>query len=273
MSIAIYFKILQRRNRYRNPDHYLTPPSDFIYTDSEYKDAQIYIQNLEYHKVSYAYPGHDNYPEVFLKMQEPPLFIEYIGKPIWKSAPMISVVGSRDMMQATHVWMRHHLAEFLKHETEVAVVSGGAHGVDQMAHTVAIKEGCSTIFVLPSGLHTMYPSNLEQYRNLSLKSPICFMSEFELTSKAHKSHFYFRNRLIAVLGRITLVTQASLKSGSMLTVHHCLENGRPVVSVPAHPEMSGFQGNIKLLQEGAFMINGFNDLLDFWRAESRSNWT
>jgi DNA processing protein len=150
-------------------------------------------------------------------------------------------------------------------------VSGGARGVDQLSHQIAIKNYRPTIFVLPSGLLDLYPSNLEDYKKYQSKVPLCFISEFEITQNLHKSHFYFRNRIIASLGQMTLVAQATYKSGSLLTVHHCLENGRPVLSIPAHPEMSGFAGNIKLLQEGAFLISHSRDLLDFWRAETGPN--
>jgi DNA processing protein len=274
MNTAIFFKILQRRQKYRNPNHLLQLPSDFIYTREEYKDAYIYLKTLDKDNISYCYPGHSLYPEAFLKMQEPPLFLEYKGLPLWTSYSMMAVVGSREIEDSTERWMRHHLAEFLKRSTSsIAIVSGGARGVDQLSHNVAIKEGKPTIVVLPTGLNNMYPSNLDEYLSLNGADKICFMSEFESNQKILRANFYFRNRLIAALARFTLVTQATLKSGSMLTVHHCLANGRPVVSVPAHPEMSGFQGNVKLIQEGAYIISSFHDLLDFWMAESSSNWT
>jgi DNA processing protein len=73
--------------------------------------------------------------------------------------------------------------------------------------------------------------------------------------------------LIAALGELTLIVQASLKSGSLLTVHHCLENGKPLLVIPSHPEIIGFEGNLKLIREGAYPITSEQDLLDFWNAE------
>lgn len=264
--------MLQRRNCYRNSDHLLRIPGDFIFRDEEYASAKEYILGLQKRRVNYTHPGCDFYPEAFLKMKEPPLFLEYIGDPVWRQYKFLSVVGSRDMECLTEQWMRYHLTEFLrKTECSVGLVSGGAIGVDQAAHRVAIKNRAPTIFVLPSGLQAMYPKNLADYRNIAGAGPICFLSEFESNQPLYKSHFYFRNRLIAALGEMTLVAQATLKSGSLLTVHHCLEIGKPVLTLPAHPEMLGFKGNIKLMQEGAAMINGFSDLLDFWKAESWPN--
>lgn len=270
MKDAVYFKILQRHHYYRNPNGTTSVPKDFEFTSEECESARQYIVALDASGISYCYPGHKYYPNVFMKMQEPPLFLEYLGQPYWMAHPMLSVVGAREIEEPTERWMRLHLAEFLKQEPEICIVSGGARGVDQMAHAISLKEKHPTLVVLPSGLDQLYPVELQNFRKINSKVPLTFISEFERHQQIQRAHFYFRNRLIAALGMCTLVTQASLRSGSMLTVHHCLQSGRPVVSVPAHPEMAGFGGNIKLLQEGAYIINSFGDLLDFWRAESRS---
>ncbi len=270
MQQALYFKILQRRNRYRNSNNVTELPFGLIYTEAEYEEALQYIKRLEQLQIQYTYPGHECYPPAFLKMKEPPLFLEYVGRPLWLESEMLAVVGSREITSYTESWMKTHLAEFLNAEgLNVGIVSGGARGVDQTSHLIAIKNKKPTVFVLPSGLMDLYPRNLVQFReDYLLNSAICFVTEFETHQKIHKDHFYFRNRLIAALGKMTFVTQSSLKSGSLLTVHHCLEIGKPVLTVPAHPEMHGHAGNIKLMQDGAFVVSSSSDLLDFWVAES-----
>lgn len=273
MNDAVYFKILQRRHYYRNPNGDTTVPYGFSFTDEEFESARQYITGLDASGISYSYPGHTLYPAMFLKMHEPPFFIEYTGQPYWMTNPMLSVVGAREIEESTQRWMNHHISMFLRQAPEVCIVSGGARGVDQAAHVLALKERHPTVIVLPTGIKQLYPSELNRFKKLSAGAQVTFLSEFESDQKIQRAHFYFRNRLISALGSFTFVTQATLKSGSMLTVHHCLQNGRPVVTVPAHPEMAGFGGNIKLMQEGAYIINSFNDLLDFWRAESRSNQT
>ena len=272
MDNAIYYKILQRRNRYRNPKNLLSIPGDFIYTEAEYREAHEYILSLHKFGIRYTHPEHGFYPRALLKMKEPPLFLEYIGEPLWMTYQLMSVVGSREIHSLTEGWMKSHLGEFLQAALpQVGFVSGGARGVDQLAHLIAMKNSKPTIFVLPSGLHELYPSQLEVFRRQMARTPMCFLTEFEMHQKIHKAHFYFRNRIIASLGNVTLVTQASIKSGSFLTVHHCLETGRPILTLPGHPELHGFDGNIQLLRDGAYLVAHHRDLLDFWKAESSSN--
>ncbi len=270
METAVLFKIIQRRNKFRNPNHLIELPLNFIYTAEEYKSAKEYIQNLERYDINYSYPQRSNYPVEFLKMKEPPLFFEYRGAPLWNRINFLSVVGSRNIHSVTEQWLKQHLTDFIRSEN-VGVVSGGATGVDQLAHLIAIKNKVPTVFILPSGLLHLYPKSLLQIKNMGPNENVCFISEFEINQQLHKSHFYFRNRLIAALGKLTFVAQASLKSGSLLTVHHCLEMGKPVLTIPAHPEMNDFDGNLKLLFDGAYSIRNFEDLLDYWRAESWSN--
>lgn len=245
-------------------------PKNFIYSEEEYNSAKEYILNLAGLNINYSHPEKDDYPTEFLKMKEPPLFFEYYGTAIWKQIDFISVVGSREINPVSESWMKQNIKEFLKLKN-IGVVSGGARGIDQLSHLIAIKNNIPTIFVLPSGLKQLYPPSLEIFKRDYMNKNICFITEFENDQKIHKSHFYIRNRLIAALGKMTLVVQASLKSGSLLTVHHCLEMGKSVVTIPAHPEMIGFDGNLKLIYEGAYSVRNFEDLHDFWEAENWPN--
>ncbi len=270
MKQAPLFKVLQRQYKFRNPKHLLELPTHFTFTADELNSAEQYVAVLKDKNISCTYPGDENYPDVFYKMKEPPLFLEFRGLPFWKDKKFIAVVGSRQMSGLTEGWLKKHIPDFLR-AAEIGIVSGGAAGVDQLAHSLAIKNRHPTIVVLPSGLENLYPPTLEKFLLPAYAPYLCFISEFELNQRIHKSHFYFRNRLIAALGELTLVAQASLKSGSLLTVHHCLEIGRPVITIPSHPEIIGFEGNLKLVSDGAFPVAHSQQLLDFWKAESWSS--
>ena len=186
MNDAIYFKWLQRKNRFRNPENKTERPSDFYLSKTETIEIQKYLDQLQLNKISYTYPSDMYYPKAFLQMKEPPLFVEYIGTPIWAQAELFSVVGSRKLHPLTQSWMQSEFADFLQ-ETNLTVVSGGARGVDQAAHLAAVKMQRPTIVVLPSGLNQMYPSDLSELRDEILFYRGVFISEFEMNQKVHKS--------------------------------------------------------------------------------------
>jgi DNA processing protein len=271
MNKAIRYKALQTRNKYRNPDYVLNITESVSFTPKELSRAHDYIQKLELSGIRYTYPGEDNYPMAFYQMIEPPLFLEYMGHPCWKTMDLISVVGSRDCHDLTSQWLNTHLVHFLKLD-QLGLVSGGAKGVDMKSHMAALRAKRATVVVLPCGLNQMYPQDLKYIVTEIINGGGAIISEFEMDQKIHKSFFYFRNRLISALGRVCLVAQAGIKSGTMLTVHHALQNGRPVVTIPAHPGLSEFAGNVKLINEGAVSITDCLSLYDFWKAESWSRY-
>lgn len=269
METAILFKALQRKNKYRNSESLMVAPAVTAFSAVELRQAESYLSHLKKQGIQYTYPGDINYPQAFYKMIEPPLFIEFMGAPVWNTNHFMAVVGSRDCHDLTARWMETQLLHFLKIEN-IGVVSGGARGVDIKAHAVSLRAQRPTVAVLPSGLSQIYPSEFK-----SLVAPIlncggAVISEFETHQKIHKSFFYFRNRLIAAMGKICLVTQAGLKSGTLLTVHHALQNGRPVATIPSHPLLNEFSGNLKLISDGAVTIQDCVSLYDFWKAESWS---
>ena len=193
-----------------------------------------------------------------------------LRQPFWRSFACLAVVGSRKMHSLSSAWMNEHFSEYVN-RTAVCIVSGGAFGVDQLAHRISIKNSAPTVVVTPSGLIDIYPSDLKEKLNCLNADLVCYLSEFEMNQVLHKSHFYFRNRLISALGDMVLVVQADCRSGSLLTVHHALENGKPVLTLPAHPSLSGFKGNFQLMQEGAGVILSSLDLQQIWLAEKQSN--
>ncbi len=272
MNAAIYFKWLQRKNRFRNPECIIELSNFFDFSrisNFEHAEIQKYLDELSKNKISYTYPSHIHYPQAFYFMKEPPLFIEYLGEPVWNQSQMFSVVGSRKCHLLTQQWIQTELKEFII-KSKMTAVSGGAVGVDQAVHITALKAGHPTIVVVPCGLMQMYPKNLIDLKEEILFQKGAYISEFEMNQKVQKSYFYLRNRLIAALGNFCLVAQATTKSGTLLTVHHALEFGKPIVTIPAHPQMIDFSGNQKLAQEGAALIYNSDDLHVFWHAESWS---
>lgn len=225
-------------------------PDDLIFTRAEFDEAQLYIEQLIKDKINFTFPGDENYPVAFLKMLEPPLFLEYLGPPIWRTLTLLSVVGSRKIHALSVDWMKAELRALIN-SADVAIVSGGAIGVDILSHAISVYENRPTVAILPSGLSNLYPSDFKRLAPALLRCGGVIVSEFERSETAHKHHFFYRNRLIAALGQVTVVVQAQERSGTFLTVHHALQNGKLVLVVPSHPQLSCFRGNQILLQDGA----------------------
>ncbi len=271
MTTAIFFKWLQRHNQFRNPNLILKKPNlEFEIPITEQKNIQNYLQQLSDRGISFTYPSHPDYPKTFYRMKEPPLFLEYKGHPVWNQKTCLSVVGSRQEDALTRLWLESELVELLN-QSPICLVSGGAKGVDQIVHRCALRANSPTIVVLPSGLSELYPNDLKLMEKWILSTGGALLSEFEMDQKIHKHHFYFRNRLIANLSSVTLVAQAQLKSGTLLTVHHALESGRVVATIPAHPQQRMFSGNVQLLQDGAIQILNAQDLDTLLKAETWSS--
>lgn len=228
------------------------------------------LETLSKNGFSYTYWGHKNYPRSFYQMKNPPYFLSYYGEPVWNRLPCLSIVGSRDYHDLSRQWIQTELNEFLDRES-VCTVSGGAIGIDQLVHLSSLKINKPTVVVIPSGLGMIYPRQLNDLKKQIADSGGAIISEFEFEAPVRKHFFFFRNRLIAGFSKMCLVIECKIKSGTFLTVHHALENGRVVAAIPSHPMLQCFSGNQLLLQDGAICITSAQDLSENFRAECWSS--
>ncbi|MEK6774491.1 MAG: DNA-processing protein DprA [Bdellovibrionota bacterium] len=214
--------------------------------------------------------GDTNYPVAFQKLINPPLLFSYIGKNCWQNNPCFSVVGSREPHSYTSAWMKTELRSFIK-ESNLTVVSGGARGVDFMAHSLCLDLGKPTLVMLPSGLKQIYPPPLKNYLKAIVDAGGCVLSEYDSNLEVRKHLFQHRNRLIAAMNHALLIGEAKLQSGTMMTAHLALEIGRPVWVVPGHPLMSSFAGSLELIMYGAQIVRNAEDLKLFFECELYTN--
>lgn len=203
--------------------------------------------------------GEAHYPEGCYWMNDPPLTLSYLGEVSWSSRRALAVVGSREPCFESTQWMERELLQFCE-DAEPVIVSGGARGVDQKAHSVAIRKSLSTVVVLPSGLKSLYPENLLEWVDDIRDRGGCLLSEYGYEQKMHKYLFHHRNRLIAALGKATLLVEARRRSGTLITAQQAIQLGRPVWVVPGHPHDPHFGGSLDLLSEGALLVRDSQDL-------------
>lgn len=142
-------------------------------------------------------------------------------------------------------------------------VSGGAIGVDQITHQTSVDLKLPTIAILPSGLKQLYPQRFSHYVDAIIKNKGCVLSEFPDGQIVFKHHFSFRNRLIAALGKVSVIVEAREKSGTLITAHRALEMGKDVFVVPGHPLDDNFKGSLSLLKLGAHILTEAHDI-NYW---------
>lgn len=211
--------------------------------------------------------GDSHYPTLLAHIPDPPLILETKGyAPEKFLRPSLAVVGSREPAEKSLTWMQSEL-RFLCQELKIGVVSGGARGVDLMAHQIAMTSRVENFIVLPSGFGHVYPSSLRGPLKEFLAMGAVVVSEFKFDHEARKHDFKQRNRLISGLSIGTLIVEAREQSGTLMTAYAALSQNRPVFVLPFHPLETKAHGNLKLLKEGATCIYDTQDLEAYLRAE------
>ena len=172
--------------------------------------------------------------------------------------PSAAIVGSR---HATPQAMRiaKDFGRALS-EQDIPVVSGMASGIDTAAHQGALQAGGGTIAVWGTGIDRIYPpSNKNLAYEIAEKGLI--VSEFPLDTRPFAGNFPRRNRLIAALSQVTLVVEAALESGSLITAKLAAEMGREVMAVPGSIDNPHSKGCHKLIKDGAKLVECLDDIL------------
>lgn len=229
----------------------------------EIEDEERLVFNPDRHR--FIFYGQREFPVVLMNSSNPPLALSVEGNMSPFVRPCISVVGSREPHDYTKIWMQKEFYGFLK-QYRVPVISGGARGVDQLAHKIALLMKVPTLVVMPSGLGKKYP-NIWENSDEWTRQGAAFVSEMRLGSTVAKQNFSSRNRLIAAWGIASLIVEARAKSGTLITAHYALIEGRSVCVVPAHPCLTQFAGSLQLLAEGASFVKNALDLGDYFESE------
>ena len=172
----------------------------------------------------------------------------------------LSVVGSRK----ASTMGKENLGRILKdfYGTDLTIVSGGAMGIDTTAHQNAIKNNLSTIVVLGSGLERLYPVQNEKMFEEICQNYGVIMSEFWHDFEPMPFRFPIRNRIVSGLSRGTLIVEAAIKSGAMITANLCLEQNRELMCMPGNINNPNTQGIYHLLKNGASMVTSGQDIMD-----------
>ena len=199
-----------------------------------------------------------HFPTLLLAIREPPPFLFYLGDIAVVSAPQVAMVGSRRASSAGRRLARALAGELA--EQGVVVTSGLALGIDGEAHCGALEAGGDTIAVMATGIDRVYP---HRHRNLAQQvvQRGCLLTEFPPGAEALPWCFPRRNRIISGLSLGTVVVEARLPSGSLITAGTALEQGREVMAVPHGAGEPGGAGCHRLLRDGAALVESAEDVM------------
>ncbi|TFE02745.1 DNA-processing protein DprA [Jeotgalibacillus salarius] len=201
------------------------------------------------------------YPERLREIYDPPVILYSRGNiNLLNNTNQLAVIGSRNADSYTERTLECILPGLMRRG--VGIVSGMAKGADGIAHSLAL--GAETIGIIGSGFHYQYPRcNHDLYEAMIKKQLL--LSEYPPYIKPQKFHFPMRNRIIAGISRGLLVTQAAIKSGTMITVDRALEEGRDVFAVPGPIFNILSEGTNSLINQGAKLTVSALDIIDEWR--------
>jgi DNA processing protein len=210
--------------------------------------------------------GDPEYPVSLRPIDLPPPFLLVRGELLREDGLAIALVGSR---RATPYGTR--TAERLAGDLAargVTVVSGLARGVDTAAHRGALGAGGRTVAVLGSGVDVVYPPENRRLATEVVEAG-ALVSQFPMGTAPLPQHFPARNRVIAGLTLGTVVVEAAERSGALITARCAGELGREVYAVPGNVSAAGSQGANALIQDGAKLVQGWEDVVAEWPREWR----
>ena len=200
----------------------------------------------------------EDYPPSLREIYDPPIVLYVKGTLNAKDKNSVAIVGSR---QTTHYGLE--VARKFGYQLAyvgVTVVSGGARGIDTSAHQGAINAKGRTVAVLGTGINIIFPSeNAELFERIAENGAV--VTQFPFNRQADKQSFPIRNRIVAGMTLGTVVVEANLTSGALITANFATEYGRQIFAVPGRIDSPRSKGCHELIKKGAKLCEGAEDIL------------
>ncbi|KAB2654679.1 MAG: DNA-protecting protein DprA [Verrucomicrobia bacterium] len=198
------------------------------------------------------------YPPLLREIYDPPVVLYVRGELTEADRNAIAIVGSRETTNYGNEVARK-LAYQLAY-TGVTVVSGGARGIDTAAHQGALSAKGRTVVVLGTGINRVFPpENADLFERVAASGAV--ITQFPFNRPADKQSFPIRNRIVAGMTLGTVVVEANLTSGAMITANFATDYGRQVFAVPGRIDSPRSKGCHDLLKKGARLCEGIDDIL------------
>ncbi len=201
------------------------------------------------------------YPALLKEIYDPPLLLYYMGTMETNADQFpLAVVGSRRVT----IYGRQAVSEIVSPLARAgfSIVSGLAIGVDAMAHQATLEAGGRTVAVLGCGLDNIYPTQNQKLGNRIIEQGGAILSEFPLGTPPWRSNFPIRNRIISGISIGTLVIEAAVDSGSLITARSALDQNREVFALPGSIFSPLSAGPNNLIKMGAKTVTTAQDILE-----------
>ncbi|WP_409253688.1 DNA-processing protein DprA [Bacillus sp. SCS-153A] len=209
------------------------------------------------------------YPPLLKNIFDPPWVLFYAGRlELLAKEKKIAVVGSRKADEYTTSALKRLLPQLL--EENFITVSGLAAGADEFAHRLTITLGGDTVGVIGGGFGHIYPASNRNLAKFMIRKHL-LVSEHPPNTRPQRWHFPMRNRIISGMTSAVLVTQASRKSGSLITAEISLNEGRDVYALPGRLDSPLSEGCNHLIQQGAKLITTSDDIISEFKYNSFKN--
>lgn len=206
----------------------------------------------------------EKYPHSLKNIYNPPIVLFYQGNiGCLDSEICISAVGAREITEYSAKVTRRTCTDLAK--LGVVLVSGMAFGVDKVVHQAAVDVKGKTVGVLACGMAVDYPKGSTPFRHEICSLGGACISELLPTETASRAYFHKRNRLISALGVGVIIFQAGIKSGSLITANHALQQGKDIFCIPpANLFDARYCGVVSLLRDGAIPIFNYLDIVNYY---------
>ncbi|MFQ5401148.1 MAG: DNA-processing protein DprA [Anaerolineae bacterium] len=200
------------------------------------------------------------YPARLREAPAPPPLLYMLGELLEADQWAIAVVGTRRLTSYGKQITRELVAGLVRNG--IVIVSGLARGIDAIAHQTALECGGRTVAVLGSGLDCIYPAEHRSLVKRILDGRGAVLSEYGLGVQPEARNFPPRNRIISGLTLGTVVIEAGERSGALITAKFALEQDREVFAVPGNVNSPASKGCNRLIQQGAKLVMGAEDILE-----------
>jgi DNA processing protein len=237
--------------------------ADAIVVERKAHNPTVLLEQHERENAHFWTPADADYPRLLLETPDPPPLLYYRGTvdalENQGTTPIVAIVGTRDPSDYGRRWTRRLTTTLA--QGGFTVVSGLAEGIDTEVHRSCLSVRGRTLAVLGTGVDVVYPWSNRQLQQQVVEQGL-LLSEYPAGTQPDRTHFPRRNRIIAGLSRATIVMEAPLRSGGLITAHLANEYGRDVYILPGSLDNPKALGCLHLLNKGAQVILSEAHLLE-----------